>query len=167
VWALPGRLTMMSRHSERAPIPSFPHLKDSSGCGLWVVRCAVSAVCAPCARVCLSAAPKNIYICYLEFSEARLPRRSRRPVRATLPGGMGPGLYIRISLAHGDVPRRLHAPRPHSFCRRVRLRAQHTRLTMCHLSLLLFSLSQSPRLANGPTTAYNTCRCVTTTNAVR
>ena len=54
----PGPHDAMSRHSERAPIPSFPHLKDSSGCGLWVVRCAVSAVCAPCARVCLSAAPR-------------------------------------------------------------------------------------------------------------
>ena len=49
VCALLDRLTMMNRHCERAPIPSFPHLKDSSGCGLWCAVCAVCAVCAPCA----------------------------------------------------------------------------------------------------------------------
>ena len=55
VWALLGHLTMVSHHCERAQIPSLPHLKDSSGCGLWCAVCAVCAVCAPCARVCLSA----------------------------------------------------------------------------------------------------------------
>ena len=56
VWALLGRLTMVSHHSERALISSLPHLKDSSGCGLWCAACAVCAECALCARVCLSAA---------------------------------------------------------------------------------------------------------------
>ena len=41
-------------HCERALIPSLPHLKDSSGCGLWCAVCAVCAQCALCARVCLS-----------------------------------------------------------------------------------------------------------------
>ena len=61
VWAPLGHLTMVSHHSERALISSLPHLKDSSGCGLWCAACAVCAVCAECAlcaRVCLSAAPR-------------------------------------------------------------------------------------------------------------
>ena len=52
----PGHLTMVSHHCERALIPSLPHLKDSSGCGLWCAVCAVCAECALCARVCLSVA---------------------------------------------------------------------------------------------------------------
>ena len=36
--------------------PRVPHLKGSSGCGLWCAVCAVCAECALCARVCLSVA---------------------------------------------------------------------------------------------------------------